>query len=393
MPRVALGMGGCVDYEIAWDEAVVESLANRYRVTMDDVRVPPPVVTGVRDMLVVLLAYLTEGSGGERFVEDPGAMAAFAEPFATTVTLGGTCVRAATALDRFGVGSVVHLVSIDDDVRRLLPSSAEYLCSARQDSTDPHLIVQYPAGARVRLADGEAVAPRPNRVILVNDPPNQRLVVDAGFETVVAEADVVLVSGFNTVADALTLTDRLVQVRRQLSARRPGAVVVYEDAGFHQDEHRDAVLTEFADAVDIWSLNEDEAQHYLGRSLDLLDADAIAGAVIELSTLIGVRTLVLHTRQFALLYGDSGHGSALERGVLAATARYRTGDGWDLEDLAEAATLPVDPATATTAHRVSELLGPRSVVVPARTAATERPTTIGLGDTFVGGFLAGVVDA
>lgn len=165
--------------------------------------------------------------------------------------------------------------------------------------------------------------------------------------------------------------------------------MVYEDAGFHQDEHRDAVLTELADAVDIWSLNEDEAQHYLGRSLDLLDADAIAGAVIELSTLIGVRTLVLHTRQFALLYGDSGHGSSLERGVLAATARYRAGDGWDLEDLAEAATLPVDPATATTAHRVSELLGLRSVVVPARTAATERPTTIGLGDTFVGGFRPG----
>src|SRR5688572_31170181 len=44
--------------------------------------------------------------------------------------------RAGLALDRLGIGSVQHLVSIDDNVRRLLPPSIRYVSSATADTLD-----------------------------------------------------------------------------------------------------------------------------------------------------------------------------------------------------------------------------------------------------------------
>ncbi len=124
-----------------------------------------------------------DGAGGERFVASPAIVEAFAAHFPRRITLGGTCVRAALAMDRLGLRSTVHLVSIDDHVRRLLPDTVGYLCSAADDSTEPHLIIQFGAGAGVRVGDTELRSPHPNRVILVNDLPNELLALTTGWTT------------------------------------------------------------------------------------------------------------------------------------------------------------------------------------------------------------------
>ena len=64
-------------------------------------------------------------------------------------------------MDRLGVESMVHLVSISDEVRERLPEGVAWLCSAEGDSLDPHVIVQYPRGAVVRLVDGMVVRAPP----------------------------------------------------------------------------------------------------------------------------------------------------------------------------------------------------------------------------------------
>lgn len=388
---VVLGMGGCVDHEITWDATTIEELVREHSLTAADL-VMPSAVVGERDILRTLLVQMRAGNGGERFVEDPTALLGFARRFPAVVTLGGSSVRAAVALDRLGVPSLLHLVSIDDDVRRLLPPSTFYLCSAEADSTDPHVIVQYPAGARVRVGGVEVVAPRPNRLILVNDPPNAELRLHPGFGEAVAAADVVVVSGFNSMPDLAAIRERVEQVRQALEQRRPGTVVVYEDAGFHHDEQRQVVLDELAGAIDLWSMNEDEAQHYLGRSLDLLDADAVADAVRDLHAVVGVATFVLHTRDWALAHGGpTDRREALRAGVLTATARFAHGDDWRPEHRDDVAEIPIEQPVAAVAARIEELLGGSIAVVPIPRPATPRPTTIGLGDTFLGGLVAGLV--
>lgn len=388
---VVLGMGGCVDYEIAWDAAVLGALAAEHGIVSADLTSPPDPVVGERDIVVALLSQMRAGHGGERFVEDPTALLTFARRFASEVTLGGSSVRAAVALDRLGVPSLLHLVSIDDDVRRQLPASAEYLCSAQEDSTDPHVIVQYPAGAAVQVGDEQVVAERPNRLILVNDRPNSELRLHPGLGAAIADARVVVVSGFNSMRDLASIQERVREVRGLLDARRHDATVVYEDAGFHHDDQREVVLTELADAVDIWSMNEDEAQVYLGRPLDLLDPRAVADAVLELHARVAVPTLVMHTQHWALAYGGERDVRApLRSGVTTATARFVHGDDWTPEDRDSVGRLEGPSEVRAVATETERLVGGRIAVVPIPRVEVARPTTIGLGDTFLGGLVAGL---
>lgn len=388
--RFVLGLGGTVDYEIRWDPAVLERLAVEHGVRSADLDLAAP-VDSVRDLVRSLLAFVRDGVGGERFVASSDIVAAVAARFDKAVTLGGTCVRAAIAMDVLGVPATVHLVSIDDTVRRLLPRSVDYVSSATQDTLDPHLIVQYPAGTRVRLEGADVVAPGPNRIIYANDPPHRELRIADDLPDALRDADVFLVSSFNVIQDPATLEDRLERVTRATHALPPGSMVMFEDAGFHVPALSARVRDAMAAVVDVYSLNEDEMQAYLGRPVDLLDPPAVAAAVVDLRRLVPARTVVLHTQHWALAVGERGAelGPALHGGITMAATRYRLGDGFTAQDYAETAAMVPGERAATLAAEVARLLGPEGAVVPALDlSAVPTPTTIGLGDTFVGGFLA-----
>lgn len=388
--RFVLGMGGTVDYEIRWDAAALERLAVEHGVTAADLDLAAP-VDSVRDLVRSLLAFVRDGVGGERFVASSDIVEAVASRFDKAVTLGGTCIRAAIAMDVVGVPSTVHLVSIDDTVRRLLPPTVDHVSSARGDTLDPHLIVQYPAGARVRLGDVELVAARPNRIIYANDPPHRELRIADDLPDALRTADVFLLSSFNVIQDPATLDDRLATVREAMRSLPEGALVMFEDAGFHVPALSLRVRDEMARVVDVYSLNEDEMQAYLGRRVDLLDPTGVAEAVAELRVLVPAATLVVHTQHWALAVGERAGtlGPALRGGIVMASTRYRLGDGFTADDYAAtAATAPGEDATKV-ADELGRLLGGDAVVVPALDlSAVPAPTTIGLGDTFVGGFLA-----
>src|SRR5438128_689155 len=106
-----LGLGGTVDYEIRWDSRVVEALALEYGIRAAELSVSVP-IGSERDLLRTLLAFVRDGVGGERFVASSDIVEAFAARFERRITLGGTCVRAALAMDKLGIASTVHLVSI-----------------------------------------------------------------------------------------------------------------------------------------------------------------------------------------------------------------------------------------------------------------------------------------
>lgn len=394
MKHAVLGLGGTVDYEIVWDTATLQALVDELGVTPADLDLHHPVRTE-RDLVVSIASFVAAGVGGERFVASSDVIDAFAARFATAITLGGTGVRAGIAMAAFGLPSTVHLVSIDDHVRRLLPRAISYVCSAQEDSLDPHLIVQYPAGVHLRVGDRELVSTEPNRLIYAHDPPNAELVLAEGLGDVLATAAVFVICGFNTVRDPATLATRLADLRRHLTRLPAGALVIYEDAGFHVPELADLVRERLLDAIDLYGMNEDEMQAALAAQVDLLDATAMAGHLADLHARIPARTLMVHSRYWALAYGpDAGRWrTALRGGVHMAGARYALGDGFTPAQHAHVAAGPVHAAGAVFGARLEELLGEQVCVVPALDLRVERPTTIGLGDTFMGGLVAELVQA
>jgi ADP-dependent phosphofructokinase/glucokinase len=387
MGDIVLGLGGTVDYEIRWDAAVVERLAREHGIGRDDLSTTTPIVDE-RSLVAVILAFLATGAGGERFVESSAIVESFAARFRTAVTLGGTGVRAGIALDSLGIPSVQHLVSIDDNVRRLLPASTRYICSATRDTLDPHLIVQYPAGARVRLDDAELVAPQPNRLIFANDPPNRDMLLSDRLAETLENAEVFLVSGFNTMTDRELLERRLDVLVESLRHLPDRALLFYEDAGFYRREFAHIARARLLPRIDVYSMNEDELQEYLARPVDLLDPAAVEHALTDAHTLIPAPALVVHTRFWAIAIGPAAakHRAALESAVRMAATRYRLGDGHTAADFAATAEFPRHgEGVDVVAHVEREL---PAAGVPAYLIDSDTPTTIGLGDTFVGGFLA-----
>ncbi|WP_106815844.1 ADP-dependent glucokinase/phosphofructokinase [Microbacterium timonense] len=387
--QLVLGLGGTVDYEIAWDPAVLEALALEHGIRSGDLDASIP-VDDERSLVITVLALLRDGRGGERFVSSVPVLERFASRFRYAKTLGGTCVRAALAMARLGVGSTVHLVSIDDTVRTLLPPEVSWVSSAKADSTEPHVIVQYPAGAVVRLPDAQLVAPHPNRLIFVNDLPNRELVIAPELPRMVAKARVFLASGFNTIQDAEILDDRLATVVEAIRGRSAGAVAVFEDAGSHDVAHGLRVRDAMAAVVDVYGLNEDELFGYLGGAFDLLDPDAAERALRRATELIPAPTLVVHTKHWAVAVGrDSGRWrAALEGAVTMAGTRFRVGDGLTRDEYAATRRIARQAAAVVFANEIESRFAGGASCVPAYDLNVASPTTIGLGDTFVGGFIA-----
>jgi len=385
-----LGLGGTVDYELVWDPAVIDRLALDHGVRRHELTTTAP-ITDERSLLVAVLAYLASGAGAERFVTSSEVIESFVSHFVHRITLGGTGVRAGLVLDALGIPSVQHLVSIDDNVRRLLPASVSYISSAEEDTLDPHLIVQYPVGARVQVVDGEVLSPASNRLIFANDPPNRRMLLSADLARSLADASIFLVSGFNTMQDHDLLEVRLSELQRAMRSLPDDALVYYEDAGFYARDFADTVRAHLLPQIDVYGMNEDELQEYLGRSVNLLDADDVIRALREAHTIIPARALVVHTRYWAIAVGPDAarHSAALESAVRVAATRYRVGDALRLADVDDTATMRRhDGGEAVVAAVGSALAG--AVGIAAFSLDVPRPTTVGLGDTFVGGFLAGV---
>jgi ADP-dependent phosphofructokinase/glucokinase len=387
--NVVLGLGGTVDYEISWDSTVVEELVVRYSIDAAELSRSIPVVSE-RDLVVTLLAFMQDGVGGERFISSSDAVESFASRFEKRVTLGGTCVRAGLAMAKLGISSTVHLVSINDHVRRLLPEECSHICSASQDSTDPHLIVQFGHGDRVRAGSIDLKAPHANRVIFTNDPPNTAMVLSDRLGTVLESAGLFLISGLNVIKDKSVLDQRLRELRQLFTHLPADSKVIYEDAGFHIPVFGERVRDVMADIVDVYSMNEDEMQSHLGRSLDLLDVCGMDAALSDLRAVIPAKTIVIHTKYWSLAMGPEAadYGQGLQGGITMASTRFCHGDAFTVEDHRAVGQLPVNSAGAAFSKAIEQRLYNAVRCIPALALDPADATTIGLGDSFVGGFIA-----
>jgi hypothetical protein len=242
----------------------------------------------------------------------------------------------------------------------------------------------------VRAGDIDIRSPHANRIIFANDPPNRELVLSTDLGAVLADAAVFMVAGFNVIRDRALLDDRLAQLREHMKQLPPDSTVFYEDAGYHVAGMKERVREQLTGLIDIHSMNEDEMQAYLGRTLDLLDPAELTAALAELRALVPARTLVVHTRYWALAMGEgaAGQAAALQGGITMAGTRYRHGDAFTAADYAALERSPRHAGGVAVAAGIAERMGDSVVCVAAYDLDVAHPTTIGLGDTFVGGYLA-----
>ena len=392
--KIALGLGDNIDYEIVWDSEVFEKLIVHHNICAGELSVDRP-IDSERDLVISILSFLKAGIGGERWVANSAIVENFAHYFEMKVTLGGTSVRAAIAMRKLGYTSALHLVTINDHVRSLIPSDSPYVCSSAADSSYPHLIVQFRQNTRIDAGDIQILSKRANRIIYHDDRDNISMLLNEEFSRLITDAKVLLISGFNAMHDRTLLLQRLDSLLRIMQCLPHDALVFYEDAGFYDPRFNQVIHGALIGKISIISLNDDELQAHLGRELDLLDVLQIRDALVDLHKLISAPIIVVHTMYWALAYGDDARTlcRALKGGVTMATTRFCYGDEFTVEDYRYVEGLAPNQAGASFANAMQALLDEQVCCIPVARVDQSNGTTIGLGDAFVGGFLPALLSA
>jgi ADP-dependent phosphofructokinase/glucokinase len=386
--RIALGFGDNIDYEIVWNSKVIEDLIIQYDIRNDELDINR-FVNCERDLVISILSFLKSGTGGERIIASSAIIEHFSQNFEKKITLGGTSVRAAIAMRKFGYTSALHLVTINDHVRRLIPQDSPYVCSNSKDGLYPHLIVQFGKDTCVRAGDIDICTGRANRIIYHNDHDNITMNLNGGFSNLITNARIFLISGFNAMQSEELLTNRLESLMRIMEGLPKDALVYYEDAGFYDPSFSQLIYRTLAGNINIVSLNEDELQAYLDRRLDLLNVFQIKEALVDLQKLIPVPVIVVHSMYWALAYGEkvTSFSKALKGGITMATTRFCYGDDFTVENYKRIESLSPTHEGRIFADALNQLPGNKVCCVPVPQVEQSNATTNGLGDAFVGGFL------
>ncbi len=387
--HIALGFGSSVDYEIVWDAAIFEDLIVHYSIR-DAELTTDAVIASERDLVVSILAFLKIAQGGERFVSASALIEEFSRKFKKKITLGGTSVRAAIAMHKLGCSSALHLVTVNDHVRRLIPPNSPFVCSSDQDSLHPHLIVQFGKNARVKAGDIDIRASQANRLIYHSDDDNIAMNINEDFAKLAVGAKALLISGFNAMQSRPLLAARLESLKRIIKRLPEDALVFYEDGGYFDLDYSQLIYRALGKSIDIFSLNEDELQAHLKRRVDLLDAAQLRRALGDLRQQLRIDTIVLHTRHGALAYGHGAYRFAkpLKVGTSLATARFCYGDDVTAQHVRHIGKRPPQADSAAFAESIQSMLGDKVVCAPVADVPSMKAVTIGLGDAFVGGFLS-----
>ena len=386
--KIALGFCNNVDYEIVWNAEALEDLVSFYRIRADE-----PTTSGAiesqRDLVRSILGFMQAGAGGERFISHSDLIERFASRFQYKVTLGGTSVRAAIAMRNLGFHSALHLITSNDHVRRLIPGDSPYVCGNRRDSYFPHLIVQFSAGDRVCAGEIDIRAPQSNRLIYHCNADRIAMKLNPDFADLLAEARVLLISGFNAMQSRPLLQDRLATVAGMMVRLPSEAAVFLEDGGYYEPSFRLEILRRLGGRIKLFSMNEDELQSHLGRRVALRDPAQVSEALAELHQSLPAETLVLHTRHWALAHGAGAirYADALRAGVALATTRFRYGDDFTPAEYRAVKHGAPSDENAAFAEAINTMAGGNLFCVPVADVQQAGGTTIGLGDAFVGGFL------
>lgn len=391
--NVVLGLGNNIDYEIIWDSRIIEQMIMKYNISCTELRTDVR-IDSVRSLLISILGFLSTGEGGEFFVESPTIIEEFSSAFDKKVTMGGTSIRCAISMAKLGYSSAIHLVTINDHVRELMPSGCSWICSNDKDSLYPHLVIQFNENTVVDIGDIRIRAPRANRIIYDNDLDNIFLKLNPKLSSLTHDAKVFLISGFNIVHSETILTQRIETLGQVIGALPRDAWTLYEDGCFHKPVLSKFVHKELLGKVDIHSMNEEELQGYLGRKVDLMSPEAIYSALVALRQVSPVPFLVLHTRFWALVYGKqaSRFHEAIKSGITMATTRFKRGDDFGKQDYLETEELPSEPITIAFSDKLNTLGGDEICCVPSLVVKDTNVTTVGLGDAFVAGFLLALIE-
>lgn len=198
-----------------------------------------------------------------------------------------------------------------------------------QNKIFPHVVLQCHKGVRIQANDIDFVTPRENRILISRDEDSLNMpVLPDEFGKMIGGCEVFLLGSFSELLDTDVLKDRMEKTKKLFSYLPDEAVVVMEDGCYVKKNFRGYVHRQLAPQIDVLSMNEDELQQYIGKSIDILDPEAVEEAVNYVYDHSGIKLILVHSAAWALVYGENAAAmkAISEGGVTMAATRFRIGD-------------------------------------------------------------------
>ena len=404
-----LGLGNNVDEEIEWDREVLQDLIIEYLSSSEIPEQLPRHIATPGDFLMLVVALFRQGKGAELPLTNETMCRFLEKHFHCQRTLGGTGARAARALATLGFRVFVHLNILSNTVRDLLDLPTLYTVigpemvkltdtnNLGENSYAPHFIVQFSGGDELQIGQETIRCPQSNRIILPYDEINTTLILNSSYFNHIVnmrkEVASVVVSGFNAMIDEELLLIRLQEVADALQPIKSQKIPIYlEDGGYHKPAYKQHVLRQLGPIVDVFGMNEDELTDISGlhhKTVDITDLFSILNGLECLFEQYDLRNVILHTKDFALYYGqDRNHEIAVGlsfANALAAT-RARIGRDGTFDEIHNTLALPESPQGKIFQQQAQKTILNRYLIVSPARYIPQPSCTIGLGDTFVAGF-------
>lgn len=357
----------------------------------------------------IVTYFAINGYGGEVNITSEEVMEELNCYFEMEHGLGGTCAQGAAALGAMGVPVLVHITDQSEEVLEWMRYEGLEAIKGEQrvpiaecisgETPLVHLIIQYTKGDIICVKGREYVIPLSNRLIMGYDHVHKIIPVQKQFldymEMHAQNMYSYDVSGFNAIVNMGVLKERLAQLGRHyqiLKEKNPGLKIYYESAHFVSTHIRNYLYFVLSKHIDIMGMNEEELVDLTMKKEHPVDKDDIVSVVAGLDYLLElypVKGIVVHSKDYALYYGEYMEGIDLEMGLtlgnLMSGTRAKTGHYGTQTDCLKLLELELSPVGVKYAEKISGMdLKHGAVLVPSR--YMEKPTlTVGLGDTFVAG--------
>lgn len=406
--RPVLAYTSNLDAIVKWDVDSFNSLLEKY-LKDEPSFAEEESVDNMEDFARIVTYFAINGYGGEVDITSGEVIEELKKYFEMQHGLGGTCAQGAAALGAMGMPVMVHITDRSKEVLEWMDyegmesiKGEERVPLAQCVSGDEpliHLIMQYTKGDVIRANGKEYEIPLSNRLIMGYDQVHKIMPVQKDFleymETHAENMYSYDVSGFNAIVSLDVLKERLCELEKHyqiLKEKNPDLKIYFESAHFISPKIRDYLYSVLAGYVDIMGMNEEELVDLTKKKEHPVDKDDIVSVLSGLDyvlELYPVKGIVMHSKDYALYYGEPMEGTDLEMGLtlgnLMSGTRARIGRYGAQEDCRESLELELSPTGVEFAEKINKMdLKHTAILVPSR--YMEKPRfTIGLGDTFVAG--------
>ena len=412
---VIMGYTSDLDVIIEWDGQTFKDILSAY-LKEEPALKQGDTIDSMESLARIVSYYIVNGLGGEIDITNVEVCKFLESRFKTAFALGGTCAQGAAALNAIGFPVIVHITDRSREVCAQMSGQGMETVTERgrvsimESVTNAppvrHMILQYPKGEKIHVNGAVYETPISNRLIMDYDTIHKIMPIDKCFldycEASAKRMLVYSVSGFNGIIDRGIMEKKIDEVSahyKKVKEENPGCVIFLEGAHYLNAELKNLVLERLSRYIDIYSMNEEELVEHTAKHGEITDKESLSSILGGLEFMLGrypVKGMVLHTKDYSMYFGDELEGADFEKGLtlgnLMSATRARTGKYGTYNDCGESMSLPLSPSGIAFAEQLKAVRTKKHVrIVPSR--YMERPKyTIGLGDTFMAGFLTSFVN-